>query len=65
MLSFKLQFKHSIAVEQKFLKNYDIAEEAIIRWKILLEEGFNEKYFTHYLKIIKGDNYLFINEYVS
>ena len=53
------QLRHN----RKLLKEYNKAGKAIIRSEILLEEGFNPKFFTHYWKNTKGDIYLFVYEY--
>ena len=48
---------------RKILKLYNRAGKATVRSKLLLEQGFNPKFFTHYWKNQKGDVYLFVFEY--
>lgn len=45
------------------LKHFNTAGKAVIRKSVLLNKGFNPKYFTHYWKNQKGDVYLFCYEY--
>jgi len=45
------------------LKLYNKAGKATLRKEVLLEEGFNPRYFTHYWKNQKGQVYLFCYEY--
>ena len=42
---------------------YNKAGKAVVRSEVLLKEGFNPKFFTHYWKNKKGDVYLFVYEY--
>jgi len=53
------QLKHNRAV----LKSYNKAGKATVRAHILLEQGFNPKFFTHYWKNNKKDIYLFVYEF--
>ena len=52
-----------LKTNRKLLKTYNKAGLATIRKELLLKEGFNPKYFTHYWKTKKGDLYLFCYEY--
>lgn len=45
------------------LKYYNKAGKAYVRKQVLLEAGFNPRYFTHYWKNGKGQVYLFCYEY--
>jgi hypothetical protein len=48
---------------RRILKSYNKAGKATVRKNILLEEGFNPKYFTHYWKAKNNNLYLFCYEY--
>jgi len=48
---------------RKLLKSYNKAGKATVRKEILVEEGFNPNFFTHYWKNKKGDIYLFCYEF--
>lgn len=52
-----------LKLNRKILKQYNKEGVTTVREKILLEEGFNPKYFTNYWKNQKGDVYLFCYEY--
>lgn len=53
------QLKHN----RKILKYFNKAGKATVRAQVMLEKGFNPKYFTHFWKNQKGDVYLFVYEY--
>ncbi|MEP2280858.1 hypothetical protein [Maribacter sp.] len=48
---------------RKILKRYNKSGFTTIRKSILLEEGFNPNYFTHYWKNQKNDVYLFCYDF--
>lgn len=48
---------------RRILKKYNKAGKATVRATILLEDGFNPNFFTHYWKNTKGQAYLFVYEY--
>ncbi|MDF4223019.1 hypothetical protein PXC01_15550 [Maribacter sp. M208] len=48
---------------RKILKRYNKSGFTTIRKSILLEEGFNPKFFTHYWKNQKNDVYLFCYDF--
>ena len=52
-----------LQLNRKLLKKYNKGGKAIIRSHILLNEGFNPNFFTHYWKNSKGDVYLFVYEF--
>lgn len=54
---------NQIRLNRKLLKEYNRAGKATVRSSILIKEGFNPKFFTHYWKNQKGDVYLFVYEY--
>lgn len=45
------------------MKNFNKAGKAVVRSKLLIDLGFDPKYFTHYWKNNKGDVYLFVYEF--
>jgi len=52
-----------LKLNRRLLKRFNKAGKATIRKEVLIEEGFNPKYFTHYWKNNKGDVYLFCFEF--
>jgi hypothetical protein len=54
---------NQLRLNRKLLKEYNKAGKTVIRSEVLLGEGFDPKFFTHYWKNQKGDVYLFIYEY--
>ena len=48
---------------RRILKEYNKGGKTMVRKSVMLEEGFNPKYFTHYWKNAKGQVYLFCYEY--
>ncbi len=59
-------FKHidkQLKTNRRILKEFNRAGKATVRKQVLIDEGFNPKYFTHYWKNKKGDVYLFCYEY--
>lgn len=48
---------------RRILKNYNKSGKSTVRKDILLKEGFNPKYFTHYWKGNNNNLYLFCYEY--
>ena len=59
-------FKHidkQLKRNRRILKDFNKAGKATVRKQVLIDDGFNPKYFTHYWKNNKGDVYLFCYEY--
>jgi hypothetical protein len=52
-----------LKTNRRILKEFNRAGKATVRKKLLLDEGFNPKYFTHYRKAKNGNVYLFCYEY--
>ena len=48
---------------RRILKEYNKGGKVTVRKEVLIGEGFNPKYFTHYWKNEKGQVYLFCYEY--
>jgi len=61
--NFYLQVAQQLKMNRKLLKAYNKAGKATVRAEILLAQGFQPKFFTHYWKTRAGDVYLFVYEY--
>ena len=48
---------------RRSMKEYNRGGKVTVRSKLLLDLGFDPKFFTHYWKNKKGEVYLFIYEY--
>jgi hypothetical protein len=54
---------NQLKTNRRILKQFNKAGKATVRAKVLIEEGFNPQFFTHYWKNQKGDVYLFVYEF--
>ncbi len=54
---------NQLKLNRRILKAYNKAGKATVRSEVLLKEGFNPKFITHYWKNNKGDVYLFAYEF--
>jgi len=54
---------NQLRLNRRILKEYNKAGKATVRSTILLHEGFDPNFFTHYWKNQKGNVYLFVYEY--
>lgn len=52
-----------LKLNRRLLKEYNKEGVTTIREEVLLQKGFNPRYFTHYWKNDKGEVYLFCYEY--
>ena len=52
-----------IKLNRKILKAFNRSGKSVVRKTVLVKEGFNPNYFTHYWKNNKGDVYLFVYDY--
>ena len=52
-----------LKLNRRILKDYNKGGKVTVRIEVLLNEGFNPKYFTHYWKNQKGQVYLFCYEF--
>ena len=52
-----------LKTNRKLLKEYNKAGKSTVRADILLNQGFDPRFFTHYWKNKKGDVYLFVYEF--
>ena len=56
--SMYLTIDKQLKLNRKLLQHYNKAGKSIIRKEVLINVGFNPKYFTHYWKNKKGDRYV-------
>ena len=61
--NFFTKVNKQLKLNRRILKDFNKAGKATVRKEILLEEGFNPKFFTHYWKNQKGEVYLFCFEF--
>ncbi|MDO7135334.1 hypothetical protein [Algibacter lectus] len=54
---------NQLKLNRKILKNFNKSGKATVRAKVILDLGFNPKYFTHYWKNQRDDVYLFVYEF--
>lgn len=54
---------NQLKMNRKILKYFNKAGKATVRSSVLIEQGFDPNFFTHYWKNQKGDVYLFAYEY--
>ena len=52
-----------LKTNRKILKHLNVEGYATIRKNVLIEKGFDPKFFTHYWKNQKGDVYLFCYDF--
>lgn len=52
-----------LKTNRRILKEFNRAGKATVRKQVLLDEGFDPKFFTHYWKAKNGNVYLFCYEY--
>lgn len=54
---------NQLRLNRKLLKAYNKAGKSIVRAQVLLDLGFDPRFFTHYWKNKKNDMYLFVYEF--
>lgn len=52
-----------LKLNRRILKRYNLAGQAQLKKEVLIKEGFDLNYFTHYWKAKNGNVYLFCYEY--
>ena len=57
------QIDKQLKRNRALLKHYNAAGKSIVRQSVILQAGFNPKFFTHYWKNQQGDVYLFCYEF--
>ena len=60
---FFYQVDQQLKLNRRILKKYNVGGKVTVRQELLLDDGFNPKFFTHYWKNTKGDVYLFVYEF--
>jgi hypothetical protein len=60
---FYLFVDKQLKTNRKILKRYNQSGFTTLRKDVLMQEGFNPKFFTHYWKNKKGQVYLFCYDY--
>jgi predicted nucleic acid-binding Zn ribbon protein len=61
--SFFFRVERQLKNNRKILKRYNLTGYTTLRKEVLIEEGFNPHFFTHYWKNNKGQVYLFCFDY--
>lgn len=61
--TFFFEVEKALRTNRKILKRYNKNGLSTLRKSLLIEEGFNPNYFTHYWKNQKGETYLFVYEF--
>lgn len=54
---------NQLKFNRKILKEYNKGGKVTLRAAMLIEQGFNPNFFTHFWKNNKGDVYLFVYEF--
>lgn len=60
---FYLRVDRQLKTNRRILKRFNRAGKATVRAEILIAQGFNPKFFTHYWKNSKGEVYIFVYEF--
>ena len=61
--AFYFMVERQLRTNRKILKKHNKSGFTTLRKSILIEEGFDPKFFTHYWKNREGEVYLFVYEY--
>lgn len=61
--TFYFQVDKQLKINRKILKKYNQKGYTTLRKEVLLQNGFNPRFFTHYWKNQKGQVYLFCYDY--
>lgn len=61
--SFYLHVDRQLKINRKILKRYNHTGYTTLRKEVLLQQGFDPRFFTHYWKNQKGQVYLFCFDY--
>lgn len=60
---FYYMVEKQLKLNRKILKKYNVGGKVTVRKRLLVDDGFNPKFFTHYWKNSNGETYLFVYEY--
>lgn len=58
-----MHIDRQLKINRRLLKDFNRAGKSTVRKEVLIKEGFNPKYITHWWKNKKGDTYLFCYEF--
>ena len=61
--SFYATVDRHLKTNRRILKSYNKAGKATVRAEVLIAQGFEPRFFTHYWKNKMGDVYLFVYEF--
>jgi predicted nucleic acid-binding Zn ribbon protein len=61
--AFYLEVDRRLKTNRKILKTYNFRGFTTVRKELLIDDGFDPNFFTHYWKNSKGDIYLFVYDY--
>jgi predicted nucleic acid-binding Zn ribbon protein len=61
--AFYLEVDRLLKTNRKVLKTYNFRGFTTVRKELLINDGFDPNFFTHYWKNSKGDIYLFVYDY--
>lgn len=61
--AFYLEVDRQLKTNRKILKTYNFRGFTTVRKELLIDDGFDPNFFTHYWKNSKGDIYLFVYDY--
>lgn len=61
--SFYKQVDKQLKLNRKLLKRFNASGKSTVRAELILKEGFDPTFFTHYWKNNRGDVYLFCFEF--
>ena len=60
---FYLSVDKQLKTNRRILKEFNKAGKATVRKDVIIDAGFNPKYFTHYWKAKNGNVYIFCYDY--
>lgn len=61
--AFYLEVDRRLKTNRKILKTYNFRGFTTVRKELLIDDGFDPNFFSHYWKNSKGDIYLFVYDY--
>jgi predicted nucleic acid-binding Zn ribbon protein len=61
--AFYLEVDRQLKTNRKILKTYNFRGFTTVRKELLIDDGFDPNFFSHYWKNSKGDIYLFVYDY--
>lgn len=60
---FYVRVDRQLKTNRRILKRFNKAGKSTVRAEVLIDQGFNPKFFTHYWKNSKAEVYLFVYEF--